>query len=377
MKRFVSAVLAAALFLVGSAFAVAAAEVKLGVVEELTGAVATYGQNTVKGIKLAVEEVNAQGGVKGLGKVTLLVEDNKSDAAETVNAFNKLITRDKVLAIIGAATSGNTLAAAPVAQQAGIPVITPSGTNERVTEAGDYIFRACFIDPFQGLVMANFAYKELKLRKVALMPEITSDYAMGLTKTFREQFVKLGGKIVAEEKWSSGDQDFSAQLTKIRAANPDAVYAGSYYGDVAMISRQARQLGLTVPFLGGDGYDSPKLFELGQAAVVGHYFTNHYSAESPTTVAKAFLKAYRAKYNEEPDSFAALGYDSAKLMLAAMAKAKKADPKAIRDALAATKGFVGVTGKFSFDAKRNPVKSAVILQVQKDGSTKFVKQVEP
>jgi branched-chain amino acid transport system substrate-binding protein len=361
----------------GLAVTAAAAEVKLGVVEELTGAVATYGQNTVKGIRLAVEEANAKGGVKGLGKVTLLVEDNKSDAAETVNAFNKLITRDRVVAIIGAATSGNTLAAAPVAQQSGIPVITPSGTAERVTEAGDYIFRACFIDPFQGLVMANFAYKDLKYRKIALMPEITSDYAMGLTKTFKEQFVKLGGKIVAEEKWSTGDQDFSAQLTKIRAAKPDAVYAGSYYGDVAMISRQARQLGLSVPFLGGDGFDSPKLFELGQSAVVGHYFTNHYSQDNPTAAAKAFLKAYRAKYNQDPDSFAALGYDSAKLMLAAMAKAKKADPKAIRDALASTKGFAGVTGKFSFDAKRNPVKSAVILQVEKDGSTKFVKEVEP
>lgn len=368
----------AGLLVVGlSGAAFAAGEVKIGVVEELTGAVATFGQHTVNGIKLAVDEVNAKGGVKGIGKVVLMVEDNKSDAAESANAYNKLITRDKVVALIGPATSTNTLAAAPIAQREGIPVITPSGTNEKVTEVGDYIFRACFIDPFQGYVMANFAYKDLKLRKVAVMPEVTSDYAMGLVANFKTQFQKLGGKVVGEEKWSTGDQDFSAQLTKIKATNPDAIYIGSYYGDVALISRQARQLGMNVPFLGGDGYDSPKLFELGQSAVVGHYFTNHYSPESPSAAAKAFVKAYKARYNDVPDAFAALGYDSAKLVLDALARAKKADPKALREAMAATKGFKGVTGNITFDAKRNPVKSATILQVQKDGSTKFVKQVEP
>lgn len=361
----------------GLAASVAAAEVKIGVVEELTGAVATYGRHSVNGMKLAVDEVNAKGGIKGLGKIQLVVEDNKSDAAESVNAYNKLITRDRVVALIGPATSTNTLAAAPVAQQAGIPVITPSGTSEKVTEVGSYIFRACFIDPFQGYVMANFAYKDRKFRRVAVMPEVTSDYAMGLAANFKSRFTKLGGKIVAEEKWSSGDQDFSAQLTKVKQAKPDALYIGSYYADVAQISRQARQIGLNVPVLGGDGYDSPDLFKLGKSAVVGHYFTNHYSPGSTSKVSQAFLKAYKAKYNEEPDAFAALGYDSAKLILHALAKAKKADPKAVRDALAATKKFSGVTGTITFDAKRNPVKSAVILQVQKDGSTKFVKQIEP
>lgn len=378
MKRFLKYLAAVGVLVLGLAGVVSAAgTVKIGVVEELTGAVATFGQHSLNGMKLAVDEINAQGGVKGVGKVELVVEDNKSDAAESRNAYNKLITRDKVVAIIGPATSTNTLAAAPVAQQSGIPVVTPSGTNEKVTDVGDYIFRACFIDPFQGYVMANFAYKDLKLRKIAVMPEITSDYAMGLVNNFKTQFAKLGGKIVAEEKWSTGDQDFSAQLTKIKAANPDAIYVGSYYGDVALLSRQSRQLGMKVPFLGGDGFDSPKLFELGGSSVVGHYFTNHYSPDSPSKEAKAFLAAYKAKFNEDPDAFAALGYDSAKLILNALAKAKKADPKALRDALAKTKGFKGVTGNITFDAKRNPVKSAVILQVQKDGSTKFVKQVEP
>ncbi|HHW14720.1 MAG TPA: ABC transporter substrate-binding protein [Firmicutes bacterium] len=379
MKRSLTVLVAVLVggLVLGLAGLAAAADVKIGVVEELTGAVATFGQHTVNGVKLAVEEVNAKGGIKGVGKVDLLVEDNKSDAAESANAYNKLITRDKVVAIIGPATSTNTLAAAPIAQRAGIPVITPSGTAEKVTSVGDYIFRACFIDPFQGVVMANFAYKDLKLRKVAVMPEITSDYAMGLVQNFRERFEKLGGKIVADEKWSSGDQDFSAQLTKIKAAKPDAIYVGSYYADVAQISRQARQLGIEVPFLGGDGFDSPDLFKLGQSAVVGHYFTNHYSPETPSKAAQAFLKAYEAKYHEKPDAFAALGYDAARLFIQAIERAKKADPKAIRDALAKTKNFHGATGTITFDAKRNPVKSAVILKVQKDGTAAFVKEVEP
>lgn len=354
-----------------------AADVKIGTVFELTGAVAAYGTSAANGIKLAVDEVNAKGGIKGVGKVVLVSEDNKSDAAETSNAYNKLITKDKVVALIGPATSTATLAAAPIAQQAGIPVITPTGTNEKVTLVGDYIFRACFIDPFQGDVMANFAYKNLKLRKIAIMPEVTSDYAIGLVKNFRSRFEKLGGKIVAEEKWSSGDQDFSAQLTKIKQANPDAIYVGSYYSDIAVISRQARQLGIKAPLLGGDGYDSTKLYELGGSAVVGHYFTNHYTPGDTNPITQKFIKDYKAKFNTVPDAFAALGYDSAKLMIDAIARAKKADPKAIRNALAATKGLKGVTGTITFDANRNPVKSAVILQVQADGSFKFVKKVEP
>lgn len=377
MKRLALAVFLAGLLVLGVVGLASAAEVKLGVVEELTGPVATFGQHTVNGIKLAVETVNAKGGVKGVGKVALVIEDNKSDAAETANAFNKLITRDRVVGIIGAATSTNTLAAAPIAQRAGIPVITPSGTADKVTTVGDYIFRACFYDSLQGFVMANFAYNDLKLRRVAVMPEITSDYAMGLVATFRQQFTKLGGKIVADEKWSTGDQDFSAQLTKIKAAKPEAIYVGSYYADVAQISRQARQLGIDVPFLGGDGYDSPDLFKLGQSAVVGHYFTNHYSPDAPSKTAAAFLKAYKDKYHEDPDAFAALGYDSVMLFVSAIERAKKAEPKAIRDALAKTKSFKGVTGTISFDDKRNPMKALVVLRVEKDGNTRFIKQVEP
>ncbi len=376
MKKLLAIVLVFTLAMAASG-TVLAADVKLGAVLELTGPVATFGQSILNEVKMAIEEVNAKGGIKGVGKIDLVVEDTKSDATECTNAYNKVITRDKVVGIIGPATSTSTLAAGPLAQRAGVSVITPSGTNERVTEVGDYIFRACFIDPFQGYVMANFAYNNLKLRKVALMPEITSDYAMGLVENFRKRFTQLGGKVVADEKWSSGDQDFSAQLTKIKAANPDAIYAGSYYGDIAVISRQARQLGINVPLLGGDGFDSPKLFELGGSSVVGHYFSNHYSPYDTNKLTQTFVKAYKDKYGAVPDAFAALGYDSAKLFIDAITRAKNADPKAIRDALAQTKGFKGVTGTISFDAKRNPVKSLVILQVQSDGSTKFVAKVEP
>jgi branched-chain amino acid transport system substrate-binding protein len=242
---------------------------------------------------------------------------------------------------------------------------------------GDYIFRACFIDPFQGRVMAVFAAKDLKFKRVAVMPETTSDYAMGLCKNFRENFEKLGGKVVAEEKWSSGDQDFSAQLTKIKATGPEAIYVGSYYADIAQISRQARQIGLNVPLIGGDGFDSPELYKLGGEAVAGHYFTNHYSPDAKDKVVQDFVGAYQKKYGKVPDALAALGYDAASLMFDAIRRAGKADPKAIRDALAKTKGFKGVSGSVSFDEYRNPVKAAVILQVQKDGSFKFVKTVQP
>jgi branched-chain amino acid transport system substrate-binding protein len=359
------------------------ANVKVGLVYEQTGAVATFGQSAVKATQLLVEQINAKGGIKGVGKIDLVIEDNKSDANETTNAYNKLIERDKVVAILGPVTSTNSLAAAPIAQRAGIPVITPTATNEKVTEVGDYVFRACFIDPFQGSVMATFAAKQLKYKKVAVMPEVTSDYAMGLVKNFKINFEKLGGKVVAEEKFSTGDQDFSAQLTKIKAANPEAIYVGSYYSDVALISRQARQLGIKAPLLGGDGFDSTKLFELGQSAVVGHYFTNHYAVDDVDPVTQAFVKAYDAKYGAKPDALAALGYDAANLLFDAIGRAKKADPKAIRDALALTKKFKGVSGTISFDPKapggaaRNPIKAAVILQVQADGSFKFVKKVEP
>lgn len=374
-KRIVGVFLV--LFLLGGLPALAAGTVKVGAVYEMSGNVATFGQSAVNATKMLVDQINAKGGIKGVGKIELLIEDNKSDAAESANAFNKLVFKDKVVGILGPVTSTNTLAAAPIAQQAGIPIITPTATAERVTQVGDYVFRACFIDPFQGKVMAVFAAKQLKYKKVAVMPEITSDYAMGLVKNFKENFEKLGGKIVAEEKWSTGDQDFSAQLTKIKAKSPDAIYVGSYYNDVALISRQARQLGIKVPLIGGDGFDSAKLFEIGKEAVAGHYFTNHYSKDDKDPLTQRFVKDYTARYGAPPDALAALGYDAAGLMFDAIRRAGKADPKAIRDALAKTKGYKGVSGSITYDANRNPVKAAVILQVQKDGSFKFVKKVQP
>lgn len=352
-------------------------EIVIGEYGSMTGSEASFGQSTDKAVRLAIEEKNAAGGIKGK-KIRLIVEDNQGKQDETAAVVKKLITRDKVVALIGEVASNRSLIAGPIAQQAQIPMISPSSTNPEVTKKGDYIFRVCFIDPFQGLVMAKFTYDNLKLHKVAILKDMKSDYSLGLAEFFTKQFSTMGGKIVAEERFSSGDTDFKAQLTSIRGATdaPDAIFIPAYYTEVGLIAQQARQLGIKAVLLGGDGWDSPKLFEIGKQAVDGAYFSNHFSADSPFPATQEFIKKYKAKYSETPDGLAASGYDAARVMLDAMERATDLTPKSIRDAIAATKNFPGATGTITINQERNADKDAFIAQV-KGSELKFVATLKP
>jgi branched-chain amino acid transport system substrate-binding protein len=353
----------------------AAGTIKIGAIFPITGPLATFGTSCANGAKMAIEEVNLRGGVLG-SKIELLVEDDQYKPEEAANAAKKLIERDKVVALIAEVTSSVTLVVAPIAQQSKIVLLTPTATNPKVTQVGDYIFRACFIDDFQGEVMANFVYKNLKLKTAAILTAVTSDYSKGLAQFFKQKYTALGGKIVAEESYSEGDSDFRAQLTKIKAAKPEFVYVPGYYADVGPILLQARELGITVPFGGGDGWDSPVLLQTAGKAAEGCFFSNHYSPDSKELVVQTFVKNYQKKYGTTPDALAALAYDAAKLLVDAINRAGSTDSSKIRDALAATKGFRGVTGVITFDANRNPIKSAVIIEI-KGGKQVYRATVKP
>jgi branched-chain amino acid transport system substrate-binding protein len=350
-------------------------DIKIGEFGSMTGGEATFGQSTDRGIRLAIDEKNAAGGIKGR-KITLLSEDNQGKPEEAAAVVKKLITQSQVIAILGEVASTRSLAAAPIAQQFKVPMVSPSSTNPKVTQVGDYIFRVCFIDPFQGPVMARFAFENLKLKKVAILKDLKSDYSLGLAEFFAKKFKELGGEIVSEQTFQTGDSDFKGQLTRIRTANPEAIFIPAYYTEVGLIARQARQLGIKAVLLGGDGWDSPKLFEIGQDAVQGSYFSNHYASESPVRATQEFIKKYKEKYNETPDGLAAAGYDAAQILLDAMERAKEITPQAIRDALAQTKDFPGATGKISINSERNADKEAFIVKVE--GKTlKFVTLLKP
>lgn len=351
-------------------------EIVIGEFGSLTGSEATFGQSTSEGIKLAFNEKNKAGGIKGK-QLKLITLDNQGKPEEARAAVQRLITQDQVVAVLGEVASSRTLAAAPIAQQYGVPLITPSSTNPKVTEIGDYIFRVCFIDPFQGLVMAKFAHNEIGKKRVAILRDVKSDYSTGLADVFIMEFKKMGGEIVADESYQAGETDFKAQLTQLKGKKPDAIFVPGYYTEVGLIARQARQLGITVPLLGGDGWDSEKLSELGQDAIKGSYFSNHYTTESTEPVVVEFIKRYREAYNgRTPDGLAALGYDAAGILIQALERVPEITSKNIRDELAKTTGFVGVTGVISIDEKRNATKSAVVVQV--DGKTnRFVKTIAP
>ncbi|GBC95936.1 Leu/Ile/Val-binding protein [bacterium HR16] len=351
-------------------------DIPVGVYLSFTGSTATFGESTFKGIQLATEEINAQGGINGR-KIALHKEDDRSDAQEARSAVTKLIQRDGVVAVLGEVASSRSLAAAPICQENKIPMISPSSTNPQVTQVGDYIFRVCFIDPFQGAVMAKFAAETLKVKRVAVLTDVKNDYSVGLAKYFKETFTKLGGQIVAEKSYSEGDPDFRAQLTAIKAANPEAIFVPGYYSEVGTIARQARELGIRVPFLGGDGWDSPKLVEGAGNALEGSYFSNHYSHESTDPAVQRFVAKFKQRFNGEvPDALAALGYDAANILFDAIRRAGSTDPTKIRDALAQTKDFPGVTGRITIDADRNAVKPAVILQIR-GKEFKYVQTIQP
>ena len=337
-------------------------EIKIGANFELTGGSATYGSEELNGLQLAIDEANASGDIKS--KIVIVKADNKSDGAEATNQARKLIEQDKVVAIVGPATSGLTKAAAPVAQENKIPLITPSGTAVDVTAVGDYIFRACFLDSTQGQVMGEYAYNKLNSRNAAIL-YAKNDYGEGLTKYFKEQYTALGGKIVAEEAFQDGDQDFKSQLTKIKATKPDLIYVPGYYNEQAYIAKQARGMGITVPLTGGDGWDSLKILNetAGAANINNIFYTNHYSPSDPDPAVQAFVSKYKETYGAEPTAFAVLGYESGRILVNAIKNADSADSTKIRDAIAETKDFKALAASISFDADRNPIKSLVIVQL--------------
>jgi branched-chain amino acid transport system substrate-binding protein len=367
----------------GSGDQIAPESIKIGLNYEISGAVATYGGNTVNGIELAAKEINANGGVLDGTQIELVKMDNKSDAAEVTNVQTRLITVENVLASIGPATSTNTLAAIPVAMDNEVPLLTTSATADKVTvdeatgAAKEFAFKICFNDSYQGNVGANFVAGSLQLKKAAVYEDTNSDYSKAIAKVFKESFTALGGEIVAEESYVDTDQDFKSTLTRIKAANPDVIYLPGYYKNVGMIVKQAREIGITVPFVGADGYDSPELVSLGGAENLNNvFFTNHYSSQDTDPTVQKFVGAYKDAYGAEPDSFAALGYDAMYLMADAINRAGAADSIAIKDALAATKDFTGITGVLTMDEKHVPVKAVVILEM-KDGKQVFKEKIEP
>lgn len=350
--------------------------IKVGEFASLTGKEATFGQSSHKGTLLAIEELNAAGGVLGK-KFELITEDTQSKQGESASVVRKLVSRDKVIAVLGEVASGRSLEAAPICQNAKVPMISPSSTNPKVTEVGDFVFRVCFIDPFQGTVMALFAKNTLKAKNVAVLTDAAAPYSVGLATFFKEKFVAEGGKIAVEQKFSSGDKDFKAQLTAIKAANPDAIFAPCYYTEAGLITQQARQLGINLPIFGGDGWEAPELLTIGGKAMDGTYYSTHYSPEDKAEMVATFVKKFKARWNNEvPDAMAALGYDSALVLADAIKRAGGTDGQKLRDALAATKDFVGVTGKTTLDAKRNATKPAVIIEV-KDGKFVYKETVNP
>lgn len=355
--------------------------IKIGLDYELSNDVATYGQGLVSGIELAVKEINDAGGVLGK-KVELVKTDNKSDTAESANVASKLATRDKVVAILGPATSGNVKAAIPQATQNKVPLISASSTADDVTvdshgKVRDYIFKTCFSDSFQGVILANFAVEDLKSKNAAVLIDTTSDYSKGLSKSFKEIYSKLGGKVVTEQAYQAKDKDFKAVLTNIKNAKADLLYLPGYYEEVGLIVKQARELGLNVPILGGDGYDSPKLTELaGKEALNKVYYTNHYSSKDTSAEVVKFRDAFKKQFNKEPDAFNALGYDLAYFVADALKRAGEPNREKLKEALASTKGFKGITGELSIDKNHNPVKSITILEV-KNGEPTFLKKQQP
>lgn len=349
-------------------------EIVIGEFASLTGGTASFGQGSHRGTQMAVDEINAAGGVLGK-KLKLVTEDDQSKAGEAAIVVNKMISRDKVVAVLGEVASSRSMEAAPICQKAKIPMISPASTNPKVTETGDYIFRVCFIDPFQGTVISKFSLNK-GWKKAAVLTDVKQDYSVGLAQYFKEHFSKNGGTIVNDQSYSSGDKDFKAQLTSIKAANPDVIVASGYYTESGLIALQARELGITAPLVGGDGWDSPSLVDVGGKAMEGNFFSNHFSAEDTAPIIQDFLKRYKDKYGDQADAMAALGYDSAMILVDAIKRAGTTESAKLREAIATTKDYKGVTGVITLDEKRNANKPAVMLEI-KDGKFKYVETVTP
>lgn len=375
---FLAIIMVFGLFAVVPSLALAANEVVIGVSAPLTGSISTLGQSTKNAALMAQDEINAQGGLNVGGKkykVRFVIEDDQNEPEATAAVFQRLIYQENVLAIIGSQSSKCSMAGAPIAESAGVAMLSPWSTNPNVTKGKKWVFRACFTDDFQGVVVAKFAYQDLKARTAAVLYDVASDYNKGIAEVFRDSFSKLG-KVVAFETYTTGDKDFSAQLTRIKQANPDVLFLPNYFNEVPLQAQQARKLGLKATIIGSDSWDSPKLIELGGDDVNGTFFSNHYSPDVDRPQSKEFVKKYKARFGELPDAAAALTYDAAYMMFQAVEKAGKLDRKAIRDALAKTKGFEGVTGTISYSGTGDPVKSAVMIKVD-DGKFSYMKTVNP
>lgn len=350
--------------------------IKIGYFGDLSGPTFNFGQSAKNGMLMAADEINQAGGINGR-KIDVVFEDDEGSPELAATVVNKLIRQDKVVALIAGGASGDSLAAGPNAQSAKIPMISPSSTNPAVTQIGDYIFRACFIDPFQGEVMAKFSYNSLQAKTAAIMLDFNSPYSRDLTDFFELSFTKLGGRVVTSQSYTQGDSDFKGQLSSISDVNPAVIYLPGYYGDIAVIAKQARQMGITQPLLGGDGWDAPELWQLAGDSINGSYISNHYSADDPSPAIQKFVHDYKQHYgNLTPDAHAALAYDAMRFLAQAIERAGTTDGEKLRDTLAQTKDFPGVTGIISMDSERNAVKPAVILKLQ-DGRYIYQETIAP
>ncbi len=355
-------------------------KINVGALFELTGQVASYGTSEYNAVKLYVDDVNKNGGLLGK-QINLIKADNKSATDESINQATKLIVEDNVVAILGPATTGNTKAASSIALSKNIPLITPSGTSFDVTvdpntnKVKSEIFRACYTDPYQGKVMGEFAAKDLSAKTAVIYIDDKSDYSKGLAQSFKDQFEKLGGKVIDQEAYVAGDQDFKSTLTKIKGLNADVIFIPGYYQDTAKIAKQAREMGINTPLLGGDGWDSPDLLKIAGASALNNvYYSNHFISTDPDPTVQDFIKKYKDAYGTEPDAFTALAYDSAGMLVQAIKNANSTDPAKITEALANLKNFKGVTGNISIDAQHNPIKQTVIIEL-KDGKQTLKKKV--
>ncbi len=353
-------------------------EIIIGAIFPMTGAIATYGQESVNGIRMALKKINASGNLSQ--KIKLIVEDNKGEPVDSSNAVRKLINIDNVHAIIGSVASSNTLAGAPIAQQNKVPMLTPASTNAKVTMTGDYISRTCFTDDFQGVVMAKFAKETLNKSKAIIIVDNSSDYSKGLAKVFSAQFVKMGGTLLGEINqftYTQKDTDFRSLLRKVKRKKPDVIFLPGYYTEAGLILKQAKQIGINVPFLGGDGWDSPKLQELaGPDAIKGNYISSHFSPDDKDPMVQEFVQEYIKTYKQKPGAMAALGYDGMLVLADALKRAGELNHQNIRDAISATAGFKGVTGNITIDSLRNATKSAVVLETTPTGMA-FKQKVDP
>jgi len=356
-----------------------AKEIKIGLITPLSGDVKTFGESVRNSFLIAVEEANARGGVAGM-KIVYVIQDDRNDATEAANVANLLVNQQRVKAIVGSVTSKTTIPVSDIIQSAKIPTISPTATNPKVTVADgkrkDYMFRACFIDPFQGTVMAKFSRETLKGKSAAVLYDASNDYSKGIAEVFRDSFRKQGGKVAAFESYGKDDVDFSALLTKVKASGADVLFLPDYYNKVGLIAKQVREKGLNVRLVGPDGWDSPDLVKIAGSAIEGGYFSNHYSPDDRRPEVVAWVKKYKEKHGQVPDALGTLAYDATNLLLEAIRKAGSDDPKKIREALASMRDFKAVSGKSTLDRNGDMIKSAAILKIE-GGRQKFVKMVNP